>query len=320
MFLDKSKGKRMITGKPLSQSKYFAVDLPPLPIVLALLTIYLIWGSTYLVITFAIETIPPLLMTGIRFMVAGMGLMAFLRWRGETMPTGKQWRNAFFIGTLMMGAGQGGVAFAEQWVGSGLTALLIAVLPLWAVLFASFVERLPYRLEVAGLFVGLCGVAIMNFGGDMWVEPAGAIVLIVSPMCWSLGSIWSRHADMPKGLMSTAAMLLSAAVVLLLMGILNGEQLTQVPSLTSIAAMLYLAIFGSIIAFGAYVYLLRNATAAIATSYAYVNPIIAVVLGWLFAGEELTPVIAIAAVFILSAVVLINLSSVSKGRGKSKML
>lgn len=285
-----------------------AGNLPPVKIMLALLAVYTIWGSTYLAIVYAIDTIPPFFMSSIRFLIAGSLLYAFLRLRGEPNPTRKQWRNAMFIGTLMMGAGQGGVAFAEQWVSSSLAAIAIAVLPLWAIIFASFVERLPTRFEIFGLALGVIGVAILNIGGDLWGEPIGAIVLIISPMCWSLGSIWSRHAELPGGLMSTATMLICASLAMFALSLVRGEQITQVPTMESVIALLYLAFFGSIVAFAAYLYLLRNASASVATSYAYVNPIIAVLLGSMLAGETLTILTVVSAVFILGAVMMVNLS------------
>ena len=288
--------------------KAMVVNLPSAPIMLALLAVYFIWGSTYLAITYAIESIPPFLMSGMRFMIAGGLLYAYLRLRGQSNPTRIQWRNAMLVGTLMMGVGMGGVTFAEQWVSSGLAALTVSVLPLWAMVFASVVERLPTRFEVFGLALGLIGVVILNIGSDLWGEPIGAIALIIAPMGWSLGSIWSRHMDLPGGLMRPATMLICASVPMLALGLLQGEQITQAPTAESVSALLYLAFFGSVIAFGAYLYLLQNASASVATSYAYVNPIIAVILGSLLTGETVTILTIIAGGFIIGAVMIINLN------------
>ncbi|HLA42659.1 MAG TPA: drug/metabolite exporter YedA, partial [Aggregatilineales bacterium] len=279
----------MFQSKSLNRPGVIALqNLPPFKILAALLAIYLIWGSTYLAITYAIESMPPFMMASLRFLIAGTLLFTFLVLRGEAIPTRRQWRNAAIIGVLLAGIGQGGVTFAEQWVTSGLTALAVATIPLWSAVFNSFFERKPTRPEGVGLAMGMVGVIVLNLGSDLWAEPAGAIALIIAPMSWAFGSMWSRKLDLPDGLMASATMMLVASFPMGLVSILRGEQITGTVHLDSLLAFGYLIIFGSIFAFSTYQYLLKNAQAMVATSYAYVNPVIAVFLGWLIVNEKLT--------------------------------
>lgn len=274
-------------------------------IVLSLLAVYLIWGSTYLGIRIALESWPPFLMSALRFLVAGAALYAFLRWRGVAAPTPRQWRNTVVTGTLLLAAGNGLVCYAEQTVSSSLAAVAIAGMPLFAALFAGLYGRWPHARDWLGIGIGFCGVILLNLGGEMRASPAGAIALVAAPMCWAFGSVWSRHQDMPDPLMSTAAQMLTGGAVLVLVTLALGESWPAAPTLRATAALAYLTVFGSLVAFTAYIYLLQHVRPALATSYAYVNPPIAVALGVWLAGERFSAWELAAMVVILAGVAII---------------
>ena len=246
-------------------------------------------------------------MAAIRFAAAGVLFFAWLRWRGVAAPTWPQWKNMFVMGTLLLGGGNGLVCFAEQDVGSGLTAVAIASMPLWAAMFGAMYGRWPTRREGIGLAIGFVGVILLNSGGDLAANPASAIALLLSPICWAFGSVWSRGRDLPSPMMSTAAQMLIAVPVLSLMAQIHGDPWIK-PGIDALAigALVYLAIAGSILGFGAYVYLLDKVRPAIATSYAYVNPPIAVLFGVLLGGETLHRLDLIAMAIILAGVVMIT--------------
>lgn len=274
-------------------------------IALALFALYVIWGSTYLGIRIALEGFPPFLLSGIRFIIAGGALYLVLRGRGTPVPKRPQWVGAGIVGALLLVGGNGGVTFAEQWVASGLAALGVASTPLWAALFAGLWGRWPARLEWIGLGLGFLGVVLLNLEGDMRANPLGAAALLAAAICWSFGSIWSQRLQLPGGLMSSAAQMLVGGVVLLLISLLTGERMTAMPSGRAVGALVYLIIFGSLIAFSAYGYLLRRVRPALATSYAYVNPLVAVGLGVGLAGEQIGVRGLLAMVVILASVGLI---------------
>jgi drug/metabolite transporter (DMT)-like permease len=283
-----------------------------LGVVLALLSLYLIWGSTYLGIRIAIESIPPYLMIGVRFVVAGGILYLILRMRGVPAPTRSQWMGSAAVGVLLIGGGMGGVATAEQWVPSSVAAVCLATSPLWISLFAGLWGRWPVRAEWLGLALGFVGVVLLNLGSGLWTNPTGAILLLIAPICWSFGSAWSHHLQLPAGLMASAAQMLIGGVFVSLLGLMLGQRITGLPSMQSLLALLYLITFGSLIAFSVYVFLLHSLRPALATSYAYVNPVVAVILGVIFAGERITLMTVVAMVVILVAVGLISL-----GHGKA---
>ena len=283
-----------------------------LGVVLALLSLYLVWGSTYLGIRIAIESIPPLLMIGVRFVAAGGILYLVLRLRGVPAPSRSQWMGSAAVGVLLMGGGMGGVATAEQWVPSGVAAVCIATAPLWISLFAGLWGRWPVRAEWLGLVLGFVGVVLLNLGSGLWANPLGAIILLISPICWAFGSAWSHHLQLPTGLMASAAQMLIGGVFVTLLGLVLGQRITALPSMQSLLALLYLITFGSLLAFSVYGYLLRSLRPALATSYAYVNPVVAVCLGVIFAGERITVMTVVAMVVILVGVGLISL-----GHGKA---
>jgi drug/metabolite transporter (DMT)-like permease len=246
-------------------------------------------------------------MAAIRFASSGLLFYAWLRWRGVQPPTRAQWKNMAVMGTLLLGFGNGLVCYAEQFVGSGLTAVAIASMPLWAAMFGAMYGRWPTTREGIGLAIGFVGVILLNLGGDLAANPLGAIALLISPIAWAFGSVWSRGRDLPAPMMSTAAQMVVAAPVLALMTQWYGDGWIR-PGIDALAvgSLVYLAIFGSIVGFGAYVYLLDKVRPAIATSYAYVNPPIAVLFGVLLGGEALHALDLVAMAVILAGVVLIT--------------
>ncbi len=287
---------------------------PRLLVPLGLLALYVIWGSTYLGIRFALESYPPFLLAGVRFLGAGIALYGFLRWRGMAAPTLLQWRNAAFTGLLLLGFGNGLVCFAEERVSSGIAAVAVASMPLFAALFTGMYGQWPNRRESVGLAIGFAGVIVLNLGSSLSGSRLGAVALLVAAMCWAFGSAWSRRQDMPSGPMNTAAQMLCASVALLAFGFLNGEHLPSHPGTQATLALIYLAVFGSIIAFSAYLYVLKHARPALATSYAYVNPPVAVLLGILLAGEHLGPYDLVGMAVILLGVMVITLGR-ARGAG-----
>ncbi len=274
---------------------------------LALLAVYVIWGSTYLAIHYALKGFPPFLGAGIRFLSAGTILYSFLRVRGAPNPTRRQWGGAAIVGILLLVGGNGGVVFAEQSVASGVAAMTIATTPLWAVLFARIWGRWPTGKEWIGLLVGFAGIVVLNLGGGLSATPLGAGILVLAALFWGLGSSWSQHLPLPAGAMTSAAEMLVAGAVLLILGLILNERFSGAPSAVSIWALGYLVVFGSLVAFSAFGYLLKRVRPALATSYAYVNPMVALLLGAAFAGEQITGMEAIALLFILSGVVLVIL-------------
>lgn len=261
---------------------------PPsaLAVGLALASVYIVWGSTYLAIAYGLEGYPPFLMGSVRFLAASLVFYAFLRWRGHAPPTRAQWKNAAVMGLFMMLLGNGLVNFAEQTVSSGLAAVAVASMPLWAGLFGVMRGQHPSRGEWLGLGIGFLGVVWLNLGGEMRASLGGMLALLLAPIAWAFGSVWSRGRDLPAPFMSTAAQMLCGGVAMGVLGLLMGERITEVPPLSATLAVGYLAAFGSILAFSAYVWLLHNVRPALATSYAYVNPPIAVLLGALLLQER----------------------------------
>ncbi|WP_266170698.1 drug/metabolite exporter YedA [Dyella subtropica] len=274
---------------------------------LGLFALYVIWGSTYLGIRYALESYPPFLLAGVRFLCAGVLLFGFLRLRGMAAPTLRQWRNAAITGVLLLGFGNGLVCFAEQSVGSGISAVAVASMPLFAAVFSGMYGQWPTRRETIGLLIGFAGVVVLNLGTGLSASRVGAIALIVAAGSWAFGSIWSKRQDMPAGPMNTAAQMLCASVALLMVGFGAGEHLPAQPTLRATLAVGYLAIFGSIVAFSAYLYVLKHARPALATSYAYVNPPVAVLFGVLLVGEHVGPYDLAGMAIILLGVAIITL-------------
>jgi drug/metabolite transporter (DMT)-like permease len=285
---------------------------------LGLLTLYFVWGSTYLGIAFAVETIPPFLMAGVRFLTAGLILLAWSmarEGRAFVPPTRREWRDSAVVGTLLIGGGMGLVAFGEQTVPSGITALLIAMMPVWvAVLGRIFLgEGLP-RLAVVGIVVGFAGVALLvgpsAFGGQGALDPLGLAVILVSPISWAIGSLFASHrAELPRRpLVATGAQMLIGGSLLLVAAVATGELgqfKVDAVSRDSFIALVYLTTIGSLLAFTTFGWMLRVAPLPFVSTYAYVNPVIAVILGFLIAGEVIEPRTVVAGAIIVAAVAMI---------------
>lgn len=256
-------------------------------IILALLAVYLIWGSTYLAIRWAVASLPPFMMAGTRFLAAGAVLYLALRFRGEAPPTRAQWGSAALIGVLLLVIGNGLVVYAEQRVASGLTAIALATMPLWAALFAGLWGNWPSRREWIGLALGFAGILFLSWESDLRGNPLDALALLAAAAGWALGTIWGRRLPLPSGLMASATEMLTGGAWLILLGFASGERVSSQPSPLALWSLLYLIVFGSLIAFSAYNYLVRRVSPALATSNAYVNPVVAVGLGIALAGEHI---------------------------------
>ncbi|HXD29755.1 MAG TPA: EamA family transporter [Pyrinomonadaceae bacterium] len=289
-------------------------------VVLAFAAVYIIWGSTYLAIKYAIGTLPPFLMAATRFLIAGSILFAWARLRGASTAGQQpllQWRRAIVIGALLLLGGNGGVTWAEQYISSGLAALVVASEPLWIVMWnlISGGSR-PNAKASVGLITGLAGVALLVSGGfgeshaSTTMSLIGAAVVIAASMSWAGGSVYSIHRPVQASApLASGMQMLCGGALLLLMGLFTGEFSKldlRNASWLSLGAFLYLIVFGSIVAFTAYSYLLRNVSPASSATYAYVNPVVAVLLGWAIAGEAVTPRMMIAAAIIVASVVIIT--------------
>ena len=284
-------------------------------VAIALAALYIIWGSTYLGIRFALEGgFPPFLLGGVRFIIAGGLMYAFLRWRGVPAPTRAQWGNAAMMGVFLLVLGNGMVNLAEKTVSSGMTAVAVASAPLWMGIFAAMRGQKPNRMEWIGLGIGFLGVLWLNAGSSLTATPVGLIALLVASLAWSFGSIWSRGRDLPSPFMASAAQMLCGGVAMCIVGAAIGERFHGLPSAHALAAFAYLIVFGSIVGFSAYIWLLHHVRPALAGSYAYVNPAIAVMLGAWLAGERASTAELGAMLVILAGVVVITLAKTGKGK------
>jgi drug/metabolite transporter (DMT)-like permease len=273
---------------------------------LALFAVYVIWGSTYLALRYLVEEFPPFVGNGIRFVVAGAAMYWFLRRRGAPPPTGREWWSAAQIGALLMMGGVGVVALAEaRGVGSGLAATAVAAMPLWAALWSGLFGRWPNRLEWLGLAIGLTGVIILSREGDFAGNALGITLMIAAPISWAFGSVWSQRITLPPGAMATAMEMAAGGVILLIVGFVRGERFEAFPGFNGWLALAYLITLGSIVAFSAYMYLLNTVRPTLATSYAYVNPVVAVLLGVTLGSEVLSGQAVIALPLILGGVALV---------------
>ena len=284
---------------------------------LALISVYLIWGSTYLAILYVVKTIPPFMAGGMRFITAGLVLFIWRISKGDSLPTRRQWRDAGIIGLLLLLGGNGLLLWAEQYVPSGISSLLISTVPIWMVIIESMRPggEKPTVKAIIGLMLGFGGVAFMIGPGELSSEigalhPLGLIALPVGALLWSLGSVYSKSADLPSSsLMTTSAEMLIGSIGMFIVATFRGEwggfTIGMVES-TSWIALLYLTVFGSLGGFVAYAYLLKNAPISLVSTYAYVNPIIAIILGSWVAHEALNGRTVLAAIIILGAVILIT--------------
>ncbi len=284
---------------------------------LALLAVYIVWGSTYLAIRFAVQTIPPFIMAGTRFLIPGAILYVWRRASGDASPTRLQWRSAAIVGIFLLLGGNGGVTWAEQRVASGVTALIVGSAPLWMVLIDMLRPggQRPTWQTAGGVLIGLAGIALL-VGPSQWngsqlqMDTPGVAMLLLAALFWAVGSLYSRTAQLPASpLLGTGMEMLAGGVGLFLAGTLTGEwgrlDLAAItpPSLWGLA---YLIACGSLVGFVAYTWLLRVAPTPLVATYAYVNPLIAIFVGNLLAKEALTPRLLVAALVIVSAVALIN--------------
>jgi drug/metabolite transporter (DMT)-like permease len=267
----------------------------------AILILYVVWGSTYLGIRVAVGSIPPFAMAGVRFAIAGLVILTVvfaLRRGSVALPSRREWRDSLIVGALLLGGGMGAVAWAEQTIPSGITALLIAMMPAWVAIFgrAFLGERLP-RAAVVGVAAGILGVGILvgpSLAIDGSLDPAGIAALIFSPISWSLGSLFSTsRARLPKDpFMTTGMQMLGGSLVLAVASVASGEPgRLRLESITtdSLLALAYLTVVGSLVAFTAYAWVLRQAPLPLIATYAFVNPVVAVFLGWLILGEAIGP-------------------------------
>jgi drug/metabolite transporter (DMT)-like permease len=283
-------------------------------IVAAFAAVYIIWGSTYLAIHYAIGTIPPLLMAGARFLLAGAILYGWSRMRGAARPTPVNWRASGAVGAMLLLCGNGGVVWAEQHVPSGATALLIGTVPLWMALldWLRYSRRRPGRGTIIGLILGFIGMIVLvgPVGLSGSIDPIGAMLLMIAAICWAWGSLYAREAELPSApLLATAMEMTVGGALLLAAGSIMGEWSQFDPGAISSAsgiAFTYLVIFGSLVGFTAYAWLLRVSTPAYVSTYAYVNPVVAVLLGWGVAGESVTLRTLLAAGIIVMGVVVIT--------------
>jgi drug/metabolite transporter (DMT)-like permease len=290
-------------------------------LLVAFFLIYFIWGSTYLAIRYAIETMPPFLMAGTRFFAAGLLMFGFMRLKGVANPDRWQWLHLSVIGTFMFLGGNGLVVWAEQYISSGLAALLVSTSPLWLILLDWLWAKgpAPSRMAMIGISIGMVGTVLL-------VDPArivgsaihlpGALMIVLASLLWAIGSIYSKKIRQPASIfMSAACQMIGGGVSLLLVAFVLGEtrqfDLAAISNV-SLAGFFYLLVFGSMIAISAYVWLLQNVSAARVSTYAFVNPAVAIFLGWLMADEEINLHIMLGAGIILAGVFLVIRSSAKK--------
>lgn len=288
-----------------------------MPIMAALMAVYIFWGGTYLAMKIAIETLPPFMMAGIRFTTAGAILYVWQMARGVEKPQTIHWRNAAIVGGLLLLGSNGGVVWAEQMVSSGMAAIIVAIVPLWMTLLAWLWQggERPRGMVFGGLMLGFIGIILLvkNSGGEVtntssqWI---GYISLVFASISWAAGAMYSRVAKLPSApFLAIAMQMLTGGLFCLLFGLLTGEaarfDLAQV-SMRSALSIGYLIFFGSIIGFSAYIWLLKVADPTVVATHAYVNPVVAVLLGWAFAGEQMTIQDGLGAIIILLAVTIIT--------------
>ena len=291
----------------------------PLAVWSALFVLYVIWGSTYLAIRFAVETLPPFLMASVRFLISGGILHLWCRARRDPAPTNRQWRSAAIVGIFLLVGGNGGVVWAEQRIASSVASLLVGALPLWMVLIDALRPggRWPGWRATVGVAAGFAGVVVLvrpgaSMGDGTTVDLAGAIAVLIGALFWSIGSLYSRTAPLPSSpVLATSMEMLAGGTGLLILGTLSGEWRgldLAMASPRSLWGLLYLIVFGSVVAFTAYTWLLRVAPTPLVATYAYVNPLVAIVLGHFLAGESLAPRVVVAAMAIIGSVALITSS------------
>lgn len=296
---------------------------------IALITLYIVWGSTYFGIKVAIETIPPFFHAGVRFLISGIILVIWQRAVGSALPTRNQWISTFIIGSLLLIGGNGLVSWAEQTIPSGVAALIVGTVPLFLVILEAFRKNgvKPNWQTILGLAIGFIGIFILVGPAELTgskenLNPFGVIAVLSACILWAIGSVYSKGADLPKSsLMTTGAEMLMGSIGLFVVSLLTGELNGWNPadvSTRSLIGLLYLITIGSIIGFGSYIWLLQNAPISLVATYAYVNPIVAVILGYLFGNEILEPRIWLATGIIIGAVAFINSKSKPQVKKEAK--
>lgn len=272
---------------------------------LALFCTYFIWGSTYLAIKFGIESFPPFLMGAIRFSIAGSVLYVVLRLLGEPNPTWQEWRGSAIVGLLLPALGHGTVCYVQQTVSSSLAALSIATAPIWMAIFSSIWGHHITRQEWLGIAVGLVGIVLLNMGGALHGDFVSALLLIFAAASWSFGSVWGKHLTQPQGLIAAAAQMLVGGAVLIVWSTLAGETWPTQISPKSWSAMLFLIVLGSLVAYSAYQWLLKNVRPLVASSNTFVNPIVAFAVGIWLGNENVAMNEYVALAVILIGVLLV---------------
>lgn len=301
---------RITTSPPLpGVSGSLPAIAPPaladLRLLLALAAVYVIWGSTYLAMRVAVHGLPPLLMGATRFILAGALLLGYAVVRGDRLPGARQWLLSLPVGALLFVGGNGFVAIAVQSVPSGVAAVVCATMPLWvAVLSAATGER-PSAREWIGLVVGFAGVVVLFGGASLGGHPAHAVLIVLAPLCWAGGSVLARRLPLPGGAAGSGLQMITGGVAVGVIALARGEHFTAGAPAAAWLAVTYLVVFGSLVAFSAYHWLLHHTRPALATSYAFVNPAIAVLLGAALAGEHLGLDTLLAATLIIVAVALV---------------
>jgi drug/metabolite transporter (DMT)-like permease len=276
-------------------------------VVAALIIVWVVWGSTYLAIKIGVQSLPPFMLTSGRFLLAGVVLLVLARLRHEVWPSAIQWRNAFIVGALMMGGGVGLTSFAEQTNSSSLTTVIVAAGSLANLLAVGLiVGEWPGRREWAGIAVALCGTLLLAFDGDIQAAPAAAAVQIAAVTCWAVGTALTRRLQLSTGAMGNASQMLAGGVVVGVVSVLWREQLPSAVPMDAVGAWLYLALIGSVLAYSAYMHLVKNARPALTTSYSYVNTVVALMLGYFVLNERVSAPALAAVALILVGVVMIS--------------
>jgi drug/metabolite transporter (DMT)-like permease len=273
-------------------------------IAICLLAVYVIWGTTYFAIKVGIEGAPPFFLVGTRFLVAGAVLMLWQLLRGRRMPTPRQWKSAALVGFLLLVVGNGGVAVAERWVSSGATVALISIMPLATALWSGLFGQWPRRMEWIAIALGAVGAAVMLMGRDLQGSLAGTAIILLGTTCWSLGTVLSRRLDIPHGPLGFGAEMFSAGVMALVLSAALGEHWSFPHAPRVWWAWLYLVVFGSLIGFSAYRFVVERVAPTLASTYAYVNPPVALIVGWWLGNESFSRNVLVGLPIVLIAVAL----------------
>ena len=274
-------------------------------VIVSLLILYVIWSTTYIAIKEAVRTIPPMLMTGSRYLTAGGVLFLMMTFMKRKLPTAREWAGAACAGAFLVAGGTYFLAAGEQWVGSGISSVALAAVSIWTSLISFMTGRKSNRFEVLGLIIGFLGIVLLNYEKSMMMNSKGAICLILSPLFWAIGSVLTKKMPQTPGLMGAAIQMLCGGGIALILGFAIGERITVLPSPLSILSWTYLMLLGSLLSYTAYLYLFTHTTPALATSYAYVNPALAMFIGVVIAGEKVTMAAWAAMVVVITGIVFV---------------